>query len=74
MYVEISLHLWDEAYLIMVDDLFAVFFDSFFPRILLSTFATLFIRKLACNSLSLSLVMLAGAVVEVTGRPGRKAG
>lgn len=28
LYVESSLHLWDEAYLIMVDDVFDVFLDS----------------------------------------------
>jgi hypothetical protein len=28
-FVELSFHLWDEAYLIMVDDLFDVFLDSF---------------------------------------------
>jgi hypothetical protein len=27
-YVELSMHAWDEAYLIMMDDLFDVFLDS----------------------------------------------
>ena len=36
-YVELSLHPWDEAYLIMVDDVFDVFLDSV-SYILLSIF------------------------------------
>ena len=28
-YIETALHLWDEAYLIMVNDHFVVFLDSF---------------------------------------------
>jgi hypothetical protein len=41
LYIEPSLYPWDEAYLIMVNNLF----DVFLARILLSIFATMFIRE-----------------------------
>ena len=41
-YIEPSLYSWDEAYLIMVDDRF----DVFLARILLSIFASIFIREI----------------------------
>ncbi|KAL6040216.1 hypothetical protein STEG23_016033 [Scotinomys teguina] len=44
-YVEPSLYLWDEAYLIMVDDLFNVFLDSV-CKYLLSIFALMFMKEI----------------------------
>ena len=44
-YVESSLHPWDEAYLIMMDDRFDVFLDSVCEN-LLSIFASIFKGKL----------------------------
>jgi hypothetical protein len=44
LYIEPSLHFWDEVYLIMTDDHFDVFLDS--GRILLSIFASIFIREI----------------------------
>jgi hypothetical protein len=41
-YIQPSLHYWDEAYLIMIDDHFDVFLDL----VLLSVFASLFISKI----------------------------
>jgi hypothetical protein len=40
-YIETTLHQWDEAYLIMVDDVFDVF-----ASILFSIFASMFIREI----------------------------
>ena len=45
-YIEPSLHPWDEAYLIMVKDHFDVCYSFRFARILLSTFASMFIREI----------------------------
>jgi hypothetical protein len=45
LYIEPSLHPWDEAYLAMMDDHFDVFLDSV-ARILLSIIAMIFIRKI----------------------------
>jgi hypothetical protein len=42
-YIKPSLHPWDEAYLIMIDDPFDVLFWIRFARILLSIFALIFI-------------------------------
>jgi hypothetical protein len=44
-YIEPSLHPWDEAYLIMMDDPFNLLLDRF-ARILLSIFASIFIREI----------------------------
>ncbi|KAL6090476.1 hypothetical protein STEG23_033286, partial [Scotinomys teguina] len=44
-YVEPSLHLWDKAYLVMVDNVFDVFLESF-ANILLSIFASMFMREI----------------------------
>ena len=44
-YIEPSLHPWDEAYLIMLNDGFDMFLDSV-ARILLSIFASIFISKI----------------------------
>ena len=45
LYIKPSLHPWDEAYLVMMDDRFDVFLDRF-ARILLSIFASIFIREI----------------------------
>jgi hypothetical protein len=45
LYIEPSLHLWYEVYLIMMDDHFDESLDSF-VRILLSIFALIFIREI----------------------------
>jgi hypothetical protein len=42
-YIEPSLHRWDEAYLIIVDDVFDVFFDSVCEYFII--FASLLIRE-----------------------------
>lgn len=44
IYVELSLYLWDEANLIMVDDLFGIFL-TWFGSILLRNFASMFLRE-----------------------------
>jgi hypothetical protein len=44
-YIEPSLHPWDEAFLIMMDVCFVVFLESG-ARILLSIFASIFIREI----------------------------
>ena len=44
-YIKPSLHPWNEAYLIMIDDRFDVFLDSVFG-ILLSILASIFIREI----------------------------
>jgi hypothetical protein len=44
-YIEISLHLWKKAYLILVNDPFDVFLDLV-GKVLLSIFVSLFIKKL----------------------------
>ena len=55
-YIKLSLHLWDEAYLIMMDDHFDMFLDSVCEN-LLSIFASIFIREIGFLSLLvLSLV------------------
>jgi hypothetical protein len=41
-YVKLSLHLWDEVYLVMVDDFFGVFLDSVCKNFII--FAAMFIR------------------------------
>jgi hypothetical protein len=41
LYIKTSLHPWDEAYLVMMDDSFDVF-----GRLLLSIFALIFIREI----------------------------
>lgn len=43
--VELSLHLWKEDYLMMVDDLSDVFWIQF-ADLLLSTFVSMFMRKI----------------------------
>ena len=43
--IETTLHPWDEAYLIMLNDGFDMFLDSV-ARILLSIFASIFIREI----------------------------
>ena len=45
LYIEPSLHLWDESYLIMVDGLFNVFFDSVCKYLRFST--SMFITEIA---------------------------
>ena len=45
LYIETSLHPWDEAYLVMMDVCFDVFLDSV-ARIILSIFALIFIREI----------------------------
>jgi hypothetical protein len=45
LYTEPSLHLWDEAYLIMMDDHFDVFSDSVCENVLLRIFASIFMRE-----------------------------
>ena len=45
LYIEPSLHPWDEAYLIMVGDLFDCSWIQF-ERILLTIFALTFIREI----------------------------
>jgi hypothetical protein len=45
-YIEPSLHLWDEAYLIMMGDHFNVFLDSVCENFFFSIFAPLFIREI----------------------------
>jgi hypothetical protein len=42
LYIESSLHSWDEPYLIMMDYRFGMFLDS----VLLSIFASIFIREI----------------------------
>jgi hypothetical protein len=44
-YIELSLHPWDEAYLIMVNDLFDVILGSIFKNFI-ENFASLFMRKI----------------------------
>ena len=44
LYLEPSLHHWDEAYLIMVDDYFDVFWDS--ESMLLNIFASMFMKEI----------------------------
>jgi hypothetical protein len=44
-YIKSSLHPWDEAYLVIMDDHFDVFLDSVCED-LLSIFASIFIRKI----------------------------
>jgi hypothetical protein len=44
-YIEPSLHAWDEAYLVMMDDRL-MFSWIQFARILLSIFASIFIREI----------------------------
>ena len=46
LYIEPSLHPWEEAYLIMVKDCLDVFLDSRFSRILLNIFESMFMRKI----------------------------
>jgi hypothetical protein len=48
-YIEPSSHLWDEAYLIMVNDTFDVFCIQF-VSILLSIFASMFKREICLKS------------------------
>jgi hypothetical protein len=60
-YDELSLHLFDEVYLIMVDDLFYVFLEFAYKYFII--FASIFMREIVCNSLSLSnlyVVLLQG--------------
>jgi hypothetical protein len=45
LYIEPSLHPWDEAYLIMMDDPFDVYLDSVCANFM-SIFASIFIRKI----------------------------
>jgi hypothetical protein len=49
LYIKPSLHSWDEAYLVMMDD-FLVCFWIRFERILLSIFALIFIREIGPKS------------------------
>ena len=45
-YIKPSLYLWDEASLVMKDDRFDLFFWIRFARVLLTIFATIFIREI----------------------------
>jgi hypothetical protein len=56
-YIEPTLHLWNEAYLIMVDDGFDVYL-IWFVRILLSSFASIFTSRIG-----LKLSFLLGSCV-----------
>jgi hypothetical protein len=50
LYIEPSLHPWDEAYLIMMDDCFDVFLDSVCENYFFEYFfALIFIRKIGLN-------------------------
>ena len=44
LYLEPSLHPWNEAYLIMMDDCFDVFLDSVFKNFII--FVSIFIKKI----------------------------
>jgi hypothetical protein len=65
LYIKPSLHSWDEAYLVMVDDPFDVFLDSF-TRILLSIFILIFIREI-CVKFSFLVGSLCGLGIRVIG-------
>ena len=65
LYIKPSLHSWDEAYLVMVDDPFDVFLDSF-TRILLSIFILIFIREI-CVKFSSLVGSLCGLGIRVIG-------
>jgi hypothetical protein len=41
-YIDLSLHVWDKAYLIMMDDHFDVFLDSVFENFVLFCFVLFF--------------------------------
>ena len=58
LYIEPSLHLWDEAFLIMMDDQFDVFLDSVCANSI-DYFATIFIRKISLIS-SIFVISLCG--------------
>jgi hypothetical protein len=45
-YIEPPMHPWDEAYLIMMDDCFDVFMDSFCENFIEYFFALIFIREI----------------------------
>jgi hypothetical protein len=61
-YIEPSLRLWGEAYLIMVDDVFELFLDLVWS-ILLSIFASVFISEIG---LKFFVESLCGLVIRVT--------
>ena len=53
LYIELSLHPWDEAYLIMMDDCFDVFLDSVFENFIeIASRFSLFILILVTGLLS----------------------
>jgi hypothetical protein len=62
-YVKPSLHPWDEAYLIMMDDHFDVFLDSFWEDFL-SIFASIFIREIGLK-FSFCVELLCGLGIRV---------
>jgi hypothetical protein len=63
-YTEPSLHPWNEAYLIMVNDRFAVFLDSICKN-LLSNFASIFISDIVLK-FSFFVGSLCGFDINVT--------
>jgi hypothetical protein len=62
-YIELSLHPWDEAYMIMVNVLTCPRIQ--FVRILLSIFASIFIREIGLK-LSFFVGCLCGSGISVT--------
>jgi hypothetical protein len=62
-YIEPSLHPWDEAYLIMLNDCFDVFLDSVL-RILLSISVLIFIREIGLK-FSLFVGSLCGLGISI---------
>ena len=62
-YIETTLHPWDEAYLIMLNDGFDMFLDSV-ARILLSIFALIIISKIVIK-FSFLVRSLCGLCVRV---------
>jgi hypothetical protein len=45
-YIEPTMHSWDEAYLIMLNDVFDVFLDCVCKNFFLSIFASIFISEI----------------------------
>jgi hypothetical protein len=63
LYIKLSLYPWDEAYLIMMDDLFDVFLDSVSENFI-EYFASIFIREI-CLKFSFFVESLCGLGVRV---------
>jgi hypothetical protein len=61
-YIEPSLHLWNEAYLVMMDDIFDVFLDLECDDFII--FASIFIREIGLK-FSFFLVSLCGLGTRV---------